>query len=134
MDLGDVMDGIAAAITTYVSGLQVYAYPADSVTTPAAVVAFPESIEYDTAMSRGADRATIPVHVLVGKVSDRSARDALVAYMSGSGLQSIKRAVEQDVTFGGSAQTTRVTDVSVSVMTVAGVDLLAATFNIDVVA
>jgi hypothetical protein len=127
------MDGLATRLGT-ISGLHVYGYAADDVVTPAAVVAFPDSVTYDTAMSRGADRITIPVHVLVGMVSDRSSRDALVAYMSGSGSSSVKAAVEGDVTLGSAADTTRVTDCAVSVMTVAGVDLLAATFNIDVVA
>jgi hypothetical protein len=133
MDLGDIMDGLATALAT-ISGLQVYGYPPDSVTTPAAVVALPDTITYDDTMARGADRITIPVHVLVGKVSDRSAAAALAGYLSGAGTSSVKAAVESDATLGGAADTARVTEASVSVMTVAGVDLLAASFSIDVVA
>jgi hypothetical protein len=132
MSVGAVMDGIGARLAT-ISGLHVYDYPADAVAVPAAVIRFPE-LTYDATMARGADRATFPVSVLVSKVSDRAARDALSLYLNGTGARSIKTVIEADRTLGGAAQSTRVTDVVVEAFTVGGVELLGATFNIDVVA
>lgn len=132
MDLVDVMDGIATRLET-IADLNVYAYPSHNPAAPAAVVTFPEEFEYDLTMGRGSDQAVFPVHVLVSMVSDRSARDQLADYMSGDGVSSVKRAIELDPTLAGAADSTRVASVSVSVMTVGAVDLLAATFQIDVV-
>lgn len=127
------MGGLATRLET-ISGLRVFAHPPDNLTPPAAVVAFPDGIEYDTTMARGADRLSVPVHVLVGRVSDRSAANELGLYLSAPGAKSVKAAIEADKTLGGAAQTTCVTDANVEIFTVAGVDYLAATFTADVVA
>ena len=131
--MGAVMDGLGVRLAT-ITGLRVYDYQADNVSPPAAVVALPQSLDYDHTMARGTDRATFPVHVLVGKVSDRASRDALAAYLAASGAKSIKAAIEADKTLAGAAATTRVMSAAVSVMTVAAVEHLAATFQIDVIA
>lgn len=132
-DTTAIMAGIAEQLDT-ITGLRVYAYPPDSIAVPAAVVAFPDTVEYDTTMARGADRVVVPVHVLVGKVSDRASSPALTTYMAGEGLGSVKTAIEADKTLSGEAQTTRVTEAAVSVIALAGVDYLAATFQVEVVA
>ncbi len=128
-----LMEGVADRLQT-IAGLRVFAYPPDNITPPAAVVAFPIEIAYDLTMARGSDRVTIPVHIVVGKVSDRSAALNLSEYLSGSGDKSVKSAIEADVTFAGAVDTARVETASVSVMSIAGIDYLAATFDIDIVA
>lgn len=133
MNLGNVMDGLGAALAA-ITGLRVLDFPPDSISVPAAVVSFPDTIIYDSTMARGSDETTIKVHVLVGKVSDRSARDALCPYLDGTGASSIKAAIETDVTLGGAAQTARVTDATISTMMVGGVEYLAGTFSIDLLA
>jgi hypothetical protein len=130
LDLGGVMDAIGAALGT-IAGLRVADYPSDSANPPQAIVGLPaEPIEYDATMGRGADRVVLPVAVLVGKVSDRAARDALSAYLSGTGAQSVKGAL--DGTLGGVAQTVRVTSARVDVVTIQAVDYLGATFDVEV--
>jgi hypothetical protein len=133
MSIAAVMDGLGVRLST-ISGLRTYDYPADAVAVPAAVVLFPETLTYDDTMARGADRASFQVIVLVGKVSDRSARDSLALYMNGTGDKSVKTVVEADRTLGAAADTARVTEATVETFAVGAVEYLGARFNIDVVA
>jgi hypothetical protein len=133
LDLNSVMDAIGVRLAT-ITGLRVYDYSADQAAPPSAIVGMPEQpIEYDAVMGRGADRVVIPVLVVVGKVSDRAARDALSAYLAGSGASSIKTAIESgNSDLGGVAQTVRVQTARVDVVTIAAVDYLGATFDVEV--
>jgi len=126
------MDAIGARLLG-VTGLRVYDYAADAANPPAAIVTLPETVEYDTVAGRAADRVVIPVTVLVGKVSDRAARDQLAQYVSGTGAQSVKTAIEGGTgDLGGVAQTVRVTDAQISVVTIQAVEYLGASFNVEV--
>jgi hypothetical protein len=133
MSVEAVMTGLVARLST-ISGLRVFDSPPDSLTVPAAIVGFPDPLVYDSTMARGSDQATFPIHVLVGAVSDRASGDALVLYMNGTGASSVKVAIEGDVTLGGAAQSTRVTDVKAQTMAVGAIEYLAASFSIDVIA
>ena len=133
LDLSAVMDAIGARLVG-VTGLRVYDYPADAASPPAAIVSLPETVEYDVVAGRGADRVIIPVTILVGKVSDRAARDRLAAYVSGTGSSSVKEAIEgAGATLGGAAQTVRVQTANVNVVTIGAVDYLGASFDIEVI-
>lgn len=129
MNLASVMAALATEVAK-ISGLRVYAYPADNVQAPAAVVGYPETYEFDQTYGRGSDRMTVPVFVMVGRVDDRTARDALGAYVDGSGSSSVKAKVEAGTYTA--MDSVRVTDVQFLAVTVAGVDYLAAQFSIDV--
>lgn len=132
VDLNAVMDAIGARLLG-VTGLRVYDYAADAASPPAAIVALPDVVEYDTVAGRAADRVVIPVTVLVGKVSDRAARDQLAQYVSGSGSASVKTAIESgDPPLGGAAHTVRVTDARIEVVTIQAIDYLGASFNVEV--
>jgi hypothetical protein len=131
-NVASIMSGLNTRLDT-IQGLRCYPYPSDSISVPAAIVAFPEVIEYDSTMARGSDRLVVPVHVLVGKVSDRTARTRLGAYLNGSGSSSVKSAIETDVTLGATVQTVRVTEAEINVMTVGAADYLAATFTVEVI-
>jgi len=133
LDLNAVMDAIGTRLST-VAGLRVADYAAQSVNPPQAIVSLPtEPVEYDAAMGRGADRVVIPITVLVGAVSDRASRDAIAAYVSGTGALSVKAAVEgTDATMGGAAQTVRVMTARVDIVTIGAVDYLGATFDVEV--
>lgn len=122
------MDAIGVRLLT-ITGLRVFDYTADSIAVPAAVVGLPD-VTYDNTKGRGFDFATYPVHLLVSKVSDRASRDKLAAYLVGTGGASVKAAV--DGTLGGTVQVARVASAALSTMTVAGVDYLAATFQVEV--
>lgn len=132
LDLNAVMDAIGARLLG-VTGLRVYDYAADAASPPAAIVALPEMVEYDVVGGRAADRVVIPVTVLVGRVSDRAARDQLALYVSGTGASSVKTAIESgDPPLGGAAHTVRVTDARIDVVTIQAVDYLGASFNVEV--
>ena len=128
-DLGAVMDAIAAAIEAQGVTSRTYAYPAESVSVPCAVVGYPDEIEFDIVYQRGADLANIPVYFLTGRVVDRAARDRMAAIISGA--TGIKEALDGDL--GGAVQSLRVTDMKVLNVQVAGVDYLAAKFNAEVI-
>lgn len=124
-DIGAIRAGLGDALTT-VTGLRVHTFPVDAITPPAAVVAHPD-IEFDSTYQRGIDRVVIPVHVVVGKVSERAANALLDTYISGDG---IKAAIEDDQTLGGACGDVRVARCETSVMTIAGQDYLAASFEV----
>lgn len=130
LDLNAVMDGLGTALAT-ITGLQVKDYGADQINTPSAIVALPD-VNFDAAMGRGSDEALFPVHILVARVSDRSARDAMGNFIAGD-LASIKEALEDDPTLGGACDTLRVQSAAPAPMTVAGVDYLGYTFTVQVV-
>lgn len=132
VDLNAVMDALGARLVG-VTGLRVYDYAADGVSPPAAIVSLPRTVEYDVVAGRGADRLVIPVTVLVGRVSDRAARDRLGAFIAGSGATSIKTAIEGgDPPLGGAAHTVRVTEATVDVVTIQAIDYLGASFDVEV--
>lgn len=129
LDLNAVMDGLGARLAT-IAGLRVYDYPADNVSVPAAVVSYPESVDYDETYARTADHLIVPITVVVGKVSDRASRDALGAYLAGTGPRSIKTAV--DGTLAGTVHAARVFESSVSAVVVGGVEYIGATFRTEI--
>jgi hypothetical protein len=129
MNLAAVMQAVADRLTT-ISGLRCFAYPEAQLSPPGAVVLYPESIRFDEAYQRGMDRMRLPVLVVVGKVSDRSARDQLAAYCDGSGAASVKQVLESGTYTAFDVVT--VVDVEFDVATLAGTDYLAANFTLDI--
>ena len=123
LNVAAAMDGIGTRLGT-ISGLRVYDYASDRVSPPAAIVGWPETIEFDQTYVRGADMATFPVAVIVGRVSDRASRDVLTAY-----VPLVKAAL--DGTLGGAVASARVTSADINPITVAGVDYVAATFMLE---
>ncbi|QJY51252.1 hypothetical protein [Pseudonocardia broussonetiae] len=124
------MDDLAAALDT-IDDLRVFPYWADRISPPAAVVAWPDPLTYDSTMARGSDQAEIPVIVMVGKVDTRTARDTLAVYADGSGASSVKARIEAHTPTA--YDSARVDRCEFGVITVAGVEYLAATFYIDII-
>jgi hypothetical protein len=127
--LATVMDEMNTALDT-IDGLRCFPFPADNIAPPASIVGYPTEVTYDTTMGRGVDSLVIPIFVLVARITDRTARDALGAYLDGSGAKSVK-AVVQAGTYTQAVQV-RVASAEVQVVTVAGVDYLAAVFTVQV--
>lgn len=130
MNLATVMDEIAARLAT-LPGLRVFAYPPGDVSPPAAIVSYPDRIKFDQTFGRGMDRMTgVPIVVLVGKATDRTARDRIGAYANGAGATSIRALL-------GAAGWVSCADVAVvecefDVHTIGAVDFLAAIFTCDI--
>lgn len=93
MNVTDVMQQLADQLGT-IPEINVYAYTVDKPEAPAAVVSLPESIDFDQTYGRGSDEITIPVFVLVSRVSDHSAHRAIAEYADGSGARSVKQVIE----------------------------------------
>ena len=129
MNVAAVMDQLAAQLDT-ISGLRVSAFIPKTVTPPQAIVGFPETYTYDAAFGRGSDAMTVPVYVLVGAVSDRTARDRLAAFMDGSGASSFKAVLRAGAYTAFSTQ--RVKQVTTDAFAVNGVEYLGAMFSVDV--
>lgn len=129
MNLAAVMDELAGQLET-ISDLRVFAFPADNVSPPAAIVGYPETITFDVSMGRGVDQIDIPVFVVVGRLTDRTARDALGPYCDGAGDQSIKQTLQAGTYTELSS--VRVASIDFDVVSMAAVDFLAAIFNLNV--
>ena len=130
MDLAAVADELAARLGT-ITGLRVSAFPPPTVVPPAAIVSYPERVDFDATYGRGLDRAERwPIVLVVGKASDRTARDRIYAYAEGSGAASVKAVLESGTytTF----ESIRVASVEFDVVTIAGIDYIAAMFAVDI--
>lgn len=131
LDLNAVMDGLGVRLAT-IAGLRVSDFPASAAAVPAALVGLPTALEYDATWGRGVDRCVVPVMVVVGRVADRAARDAMSLYLAGTGAKSVKAAVDGNL--GGAAQSVRVTGARAEVVTLGAVEYLGATFDVEVYA
>lgn len=131
MLIAAVMDEMAGKLTR--GGIRVKPWEADSVVPPMAIIPMPD-IDYSETYARGADKISIEVVMMVGRLSDRASRDQHSVYADGSGDTSI-------VALLNSSDTNRYSTCdSVTVMrceptsfTIAGIDYLAGTFHIDIV-
>lgn len=131
--ISSIRDGLQARLLT-VSGLRAHDTIPDDISVPTAVVGAPESIDFDTTYGRGADRYTIPIRVYASLASERAGQDKLDGYLAGSGATSIKAAIEGDVTLGGAAHTTRVTQAKdYGIYEIAGVQYLGVVFLCEVI-
>lgn len=130
MNIAAVMDELGTALEA-VDGLRVFPYSADRIVPPAAIVGWPDPITYDATMARGADRLTAPLFVLVGRLDARTSRDRLAKYLAGAGDDSVKAAVEAGTYTA--FDSVRVQEARVDGFTVAGVEYLGATFQLDLI-
>ena len=131
MTVSTVRDNLKTQIAT-ISGLRVYDTVPDSVNVPAAVVGMLD-MDFDATMNRGYDRATLDVILITGRMSERSAQNALDTYLSGSGNSSIKAVVEANKTLSGAVQTLRVTAATSGSIQVSGIDYLAYRFRVELI-
>lgn len=129
MDLAQVMQEIADRLDT-IEGLRCFGYPAPKVSPPAAIVSYPETLTFDATYGRGMDRLTLPVVLVVGKVSDRRTRENLAGYCAGSGAASVKAVIESGTY--AAFDTVRVTGIQFDVVTLAGTDYMGAVFDLDI--
>lgn len=131
MILGDVMDEIALALRQ-ITGLRVEAYPAESITPPAAALSYPASIDYDQTYGRGYDQFTdLPFIVVAGEYGARSSRDLISQWTAGSGPKSVKRVMEERE--WASCDEIQVTVAEIDPVQIAGVEYICALFKATIV-
>ncbi|WP_026254872.1 hypothetical protein [Salinispora arenicola] len=133
MDLRAVMTEIGTALDT-IDAVRVYVGVPGRIDVPtrgaAAVVPYPTRVTYDSTYARGMDRIEQLVLLVVGRPTDRSTLDKLTAYASG-GASGVKAAIEAHAYT--SCDVVTVDSVDVDDVTYAGVDYLAAVFNLNIV-
>lgn len=128
----DVADELSDRLDT-IAGLRCFGYPPPTVTPPAAIVSYPERIVFDETYGRGMDRVEAwPVLIVVGKATDRAARERIYDYAAGSGSKSVKAVLESGTYT--SFDTIRVVDCTFDVVTIAGTDYISALFTVDIAA
>lgn len=132
MDIAAVMDALKNRIVGVLPDVNGFAYPPGTVTPPAVIVSYPDRIELGTTYRNGKSRIeSLPVIVVVGKVSDADTRDLVAAYAKGAGPRSIQQILESG-TYPGVIDTLNVVDCEFSVYQEAANTYLAATFHCDI--
>ena len=101
--IGDIATGLSEALAT-VSGLRTYTYQPEQLSPP---VAYPEltGVTYHRAFQGGDVVSNWNIGIVVGRYTDRTAHAVLDKYLSYSGAESIRAAIEADTTLGGRVQT-----------------------------
>ncbi|MFD2763931.1 hypothetical protein [Micromonospora eburnea] len=128
MNLAAVMDEVAACMGQ-VDGLRAYGWPVGKVSPPAAVVNYPTNASY---LIDGANwRITLQLVISFGPPNEQQTRDRLAAYLNASGPASVYALVEAYA--WTSCDEVTCTEGDVDVVTIAGVDQLAALFTLDVI-
>lgn len=132
MRLGEVMAELAQALGR-LPGVTVYPYAAARITPPAAIVNFPESIQYDATMARGADRMTFPILLVSSSITAENALLTIEKFVDGSDLAThgVKTILEN--THYTAMDSVRVMSVEFGAIEIAGTSFLGATFQVDVI-
>lgn len=110
VDVYAVRQGIAANAGT-VTGLRAFEYVPDDCYPPTFFVGEVDG-QFDQAFGRGMDQLTVTCRLLVAWANDRAGQKNLDGYLSGSGAQSLKAALESDRTLGGAAADSHVSGFS----------------------
>jgi hypothetical protein len=124
----DVRDALKTRLQT-ITGLRAYDIIPPRITPPCAVVGQLD-FNFDSAMARGMDEATVEIDVIVQRFSERAGQDKLDAYLAGSGAGSIKAAIEGDRTLGGKVDTLRVISATSGNYTEGDVNYLAYRYKL----
>jgi hypothetical protein len=125
----DLRTAIATNLAT-ISGLRTSPTLPDNPNPPIALVT-PISVSFDDSFKRGMQTYTFVISVIVGRVDERTAQNKLDAFVSSTGSQSIKLAVESDKTLGGNAFDCRVTEMrNYGELTIGDVIYLSAEFTL----
>lgn len=103
-DLTAIRTGIAANLGT-IAGVTVSPYVLSNPTMPVIWVrpAFETLVDYHEAMRDGLETWSLLVQAYTGALGDVDAQKNLDAFVSSTGTQSIKKALETDRTLGGAA-------------------------------
>lgn len=130
MNIKAVMREIGQALEV-LPGVAIHNRPVLKVTAPAAIVAYPDSIETRTTYGPGVARMVIPVVVMVGRPTEGSTQDRVTRYADGSGAESVTRIM--DTYAWTTCHHVTVTGIDFDVVSMAAVDHLAVAFTLDVV-
>jgi hypothetical protein len=127
--MSDIRTGLANRLAT-VAGLRYTSTVPDNPNPPVGIV-LPEGVKYDDTFQRGMNTYTLTVMIIVGRADERSAQNKLDTFVSSTGNNSIKLAIEADKTLGGKVFDTRVTELrNYGQITISDVVYLVAEFAV----
>lgn len=132
--IADIRSGLSDAMST-LAGVRVYLQIPDTPNPPCAVIEL-QRVLYDTTFARGADEFEFSVLLIVARADDRTAQTRVEGYIAGTGLGSVKTAIEADPTLGGKCMSVRVTEASglQSLERPDGTKFLAVEFSVTIYA
>lgn len=130
MKLAKVMEEIGDKLKAF-TGHNIFDYPIDSVTPPAGIVSYPESIQYDQTYGRGEDVFVgLPVYMVTGRVDSKDARNQVSEWTDPTSGRSVKRYLDtESYNYCDSIQ---VVSATFDVMTIANIDYLVVIFELNV--
>ena len=114
-----------------ITNLRVYDLIPDVIVPPCAVVGQLD-FTFDIDNMRGLDQASVDVYVIVQRISERSGQDKLDNFLAGSGLGSIKTALESDRSLGGLVDTLRVISAESGTYTSGEQSFLSYRYNLTI--
>lgn len=130
MNLKSVMEEIAEKLSLF-TGISVFDYPVDSVTPPAGILGYPDSIDYDVTYQRGEMSFTnLPVYMITDRTDSKSARNQVAVWTDPSHSSSVKQYLDKENYT--SCDSVNVINATFDVMTISGIDYLVAVFECNV--
>ena len=91
----DIAEELAARLRMVSQLQQVHVVPPGQIVTPAAVVTFPQRVDFDLSGDRGTDSMLLPVLVMASKIGgSQNVWGVLSDFLDGAGAPSIKAAIE----------------------------------------
>jgi len=132
--LTQIRQGIGTNVSNNITTISVYNYTPDRSEPPLLIVGVLDNLEYDTTMQRGADTYVIPCRLLIANVDAQLAQETLDGFIASSGANSVKQAIESDVTLSGVVSSVRVTEArDYGSYTMNNTDLIGVDFMVEVV-
>lgn len=127
MVLAAVMDELARRVQDAGAITRAYGWPNPVPAPPAFVVYYPDTIDLDSTMNRGSDRAVFPCYAFFGNPDERSSRDVMSGFLS-----DLKTAL--DGAADGIWQSARASSIAVQIVpNDDGTEFLTARFTVDVI-
>lgn len=127
-----MMTEVTTQIDT-IPGLRAYAFDPGSVVPPAALVGWPDRLDYAGTYGRGCTRVPdLPVLVVVSRATERTAAKRLGEYVAEAGTNSVPAKVMARAGSWVACDVVTVTSAEFLVATVGGIAYLAAEFHLDV--
>lgn len=129
--ISSTAEGLRLALAT-IPGLRTFSYQPEQINPPVAYVRL-ERVEYHRAMSGGDVVQQWQISIIVGRWTDRRAHESLDAFLSYSGVSSVRAALEADRTLGGRVGTLLLAaGANITSLTVADADFLQVQFSATV--
>lgn len=130
MDMNAAADEITTVLDT-IAGLRVTGHPPASISPPAGFLDYPQAVDFDETYGRGLDRIRDwQVFVVVGRATERTARDRIYEYASATGSKSVKAVLEAHTYT--SLHTLRVASADFGFISIGDIDYIGATFHLDI--